>query len=99
MPFLAAAVVTGGAVRITRLAAGQHRSPPSTILDLLREAGLRLCGKRIRTSRCRAPDAYGGFDVDLHDVGELTPAVAALAALAATGSVSRLTRHRASARA
>jgi 3-phosphoshikimate 1-carboxyvinyltransferase len=34
--------------------------------------------------------AYQGFDVDLHDVGELTPAVAALAALAATGSVSQL---------
>jgi 3-phosphoshikimate 1-carboxyvinyltransferase len=35
-------------------------------------------------------DTYGGFDVDLHDVGELTPAVAALAALASDGSVSRL---------
>jgi 3-phosphoshikimate 1-carboxyvinyltransferase len=33
---------------------------------------------------------YQGFDVDLHDVGELTPAVAALAALAAPGSVSQL---------
>ena len=33
---------------------------------------------------------YGGFNVDLHDVGELTPAVAALAALASPGSVSRL---------
>lgn len=35
-------------------------------------------------------DGYGGFDIDLHDVGELAPAVAALAALAADGSVSRL---------
>jgi 3-phosphoshikimate 1-carboxyvinyltransferase len=34
---------------------------------------------------------YGGFDVDLHEVGELTPAVAALAALATPGSVSQLT--------
>jgi 3-phosphoshikimate 1-carboxyvinyltransferase len=33
---------------------------------------------------------YGGFEVDLHDVGELTPAVAALAALATDGSVSQL---------
>src|SRR5439155_25535222 len=33
---------------------------------------------------------YGGVDVDLHDVGELTPAVAALAALASDGSVSQL---------
>jgi 3-phosphoshikimate 1-carboxyvinyltransferase len=33
---------------------------------------------------------YGGFDVDLHEVGELTPAVAALAALASPDSVSTL---------
>jgi 3-phosphoshikimate 1-carboxyvinyltransferase len=33
---------------------------------------------------------YGGFDVDLHEVGELTPAVAALASLATPGSVSQL---------
>jgi 3-phosphoshikimate 1-carboxyvinyltransferase len=34
---------------------------------------------------------YGGIDADLRDVGELTPALVALAALAAEGSVSRLT--------
>jgi 3-phosphoshikimate 1-carboxyvinyltransferase len=39
----------------------------------------------------RGHGAYHGFDVDLRDVGELTPAVAVLAALAAPGSVSRLT--------
>jgi len=33
---------------------------------------------------------YPGFDVDLRAVGELTPSVAALAALATPGSVSRL---------
>jgi 3-phosphoshikimate 1-carboxyvinyltransferase len=33
---------------------------------------------------------YQGFDVDLRDVGELTPSVAALAALATPGSMSRL---------
>ncbi|MBI3692054.1 MAG: 3-phosphoshikimate 1-carboxyvinyltransferase, partial [Mycolicibacterium aromaticivorans] len=37
------------------------------------------------------PESYDGFEVDLHDVGELAPAVAALAALAEPGSVSRLT--------
>ena len=34
--------------------------------------------------------AYGGIDVDLRDVGELAPSVAAMAALAAPGSVSLL---------
>ena len=37
------------------------------------------------------PQSYGGVDMDLHEVGELTPSVAALAALAEPGSVSRLT--------
>ena len=39
----------------------------------------------------RGPQSYDGFDVNLRDVGELTPAVAVLAALATPGSVSRLT--------
>jgi 3-phosphoshikimate 1-carboxyvinyltransferase len=38
----------------------------------------------------RGPQSYPGFDVNLRDVGELTPSVAVLAALAAPGSVSRL---------
>ena len=36
-------------------------------------------------------EGYLGFAVDLRDVGELTPSVAALAALAVPGSVSQLT--------
>jgi 3-phosphoshikimate 1-carboxyvinyltransferase len=39
----------------------------------------------------QGPTAYGGIDADLRDVGELTPAVAVLAALADHGSVSTLT--------
>ena len=49
-----------------------------------------MSGTAVHTSKCRAPQAYGGFNVDLHDVGELAPAVAALAALASPGSVSQL---------
>jgi 3-phosphoshikimate 1-carboxyvinyltransferase len=37
-----------------------------------------------------AADGFGGFDVDLNDVGELAPATAAMAAVATAGSVSRL---------
>ena len=43
------------------------------------------------------PEGFDGFDVDLHAVGELAPSVAAIAALAEPGSVSRLRRHRTSA--
>ena len=89
VPFLAAAVVTGGTVRI----AGWPRvsvQPAGTILAIL-----RLMGSTVQQSdsslSVRGAADYGGFDVDLHDVGELAPAVAALAALAAPGSVSRLT--------
>jgi 3-phosphoshikimate 1-carboxyvinyltransferase len=43
------------------------------------------------TLEVRGPASYDGFEVDLRAVGELTPSVAALAALATPGSVSRLT--------
>ncbi len=46
----------------------------------------------------RGTGDYGGFDVDLRAVGELTPSVAALAALATPGIGVAPVRHRASAR-
>ena len=63
--------------------------PAETILSILEKLGsaVRHSSSYIEV---QGPGAYAGFDVDLHDVGELTPAVAALAALAATGSVSQL---------
>ena len=89
VPFLAAAVVTGGVVRIT----GWPRAsvqPDNIILEIL-----SLTGSTVHQSdshlEIQGPAGYGGFDVDLNDVGELTPSVAALAALATAGSVSRLT--------
>jgi 3-phosphoshikimate 1-carboxyvinyltransferase len=88
VPFLAAAVVTGGAVRITGWPATSVQ-PANAILGIL-----KLLGSTVHQSdshlELRGPQSYDGFDVDLHDVGELAPAVAALAALAAPGSVSRL---------
>lgn len=89
VPFLAAAVVTSGTVRI----AGWPRisvQPADIIIDLLAKAGATVhqgdSGLRVTGSA-----AYPGFDADLHDVGELAPSVAALATLAECGSVSRLT--------
>ena len=89
VPFLAAAVVTGGSVRITDWPRASVQ-PDNTILEIL-----RLTGSTVRQSdshlEIKGATRYGGFEVDLHDVGELTPSVAALAALATPGSVSRLT--------
>lgn len=89
VPFLAAAAVTGGAVRIESWPPVSTQ-PANAILDLLRKLDCTV----LQTDsylEVQGPPSYGGIDADLRDVGELTPAVAALAALAAPGSVSRLT--------
>ena len=88
VPFLAAAVVSGGSVRITGWPQVSIQ-PADAILSILEKLGsaVRHSSSYIEV---QGSSAYQGFDVDLHDVGELAPAVAALAALAATGSVSQL---------
>jgi len=89
LPFLAAAIVTGGSVRITGWPQVSVQ-PAEHILAIL-----RLTGSVVQQSDSQlaitGPAGYRGFDIDLHDVGELAPSVAALAALAEAGSVSRLT--------
>jgi 3-phosphoshikimate 1-carboxyvinyltransferase len=88
VPFIAAAVVSAGAVRISGWPADSIQ-PAEAILDILRQ----LNSVVTQSDSClevRGPQSYDGFDVNLRDVGELTPAVAVLAALAAPGSVSRL---------
>jgi 3-phosphoshikimate 1-carboxyvinyltransferase len=89
VPFLAAAVVTGGAVRIESWPPVSTQ-PANTILDLLRKLNCTVLPADSYLE-VQGPTIYGGIDADLRDVGELTPAVAALAALATPGSVSRLT--------
>ncbi len=88
VPFLAAAVVSGGIVRMTGWPQLSIQ-PADAIMSILEKLGsaVRHSSSYIEV---QGSGAYQGFDVDLHDVGELTPAVAALAALAATGSVSQL---------
>lgn len=88
VPFLAAAVVSGGTVRLT----GWPRvstQPAETIIAILEKLGsvVRHGGTYLEV---QGAEIYGGLDVDLHEVGELTPAVAALGALASPGSVSQL---------
>jgi 3-phosphoshikimate 1-carboxyvinyltransferase len=88
VPFLAAAVASGGIVRVTGWPQVSIQ-PAEDILAILQKLGSVV---RHGSSYLEVQGAhtYGGFDVDLHDVGELTPAVAALAALASAGSVSQL---------
>jgi 3-phosphoshikimate 1-carboxyvinyltransferase len=88
VPFLAAAVVTGGAVRVT----GWPESSIQPADDVF--AVFEKLGSVVRQGNSYLEVAgnknYGGFDVDLRDIGELTPAVAVLAALASEGAVSQL---------
>ncbi|MEN4475834.1 3-phosphoshikimate 1-carboxyvinyltransferase [Mycolicibacterium cosmeticum] len=88
VPFLAAAAVTGGTVRIDRWPAVSIQ-PAEVILGLLARLGVIAVQKETHLEVQGAP-SYGGIDVDLHDVGELAPSIAALAALATEGSVSTL---------
>lgn len=87
-PFLAAAIVTGGTVRIAGWPSVSIQ-PADTILDLLAKVNAAV-HQRDSHLEVSGAEGYDGFDADLHDVGELAPTVAALAALARDGATSRL---------
>ena len=87
-PFLAAALVTGGTVRIARWPKASIQ-PADTILGLLANVDAVVHQHDSHLEVAGATD-YDGFEADLHDVGELAPTVAALAALAREGATSRL---------
>jgi 3-phosphoshikimate 1-carboxyvinyltransferase len=88
VPFLAAAVVSGGIVRVTGWPEGSIQ-PADDVFAILEKLG-SVVRQGSSYLEVQGAQRYGGFDVNLHDVGELTPAVAALAALASAGSVSQL---------
>nr|WP_236147693.1 3-phosphoshikimate 1-carboxyvinyltransferase [Mycolicibacterium sp. CH28] len=90
VPFLAAAVVTGGTVRMAGWPAASVQ-PVDTVLGILELVGATVHHVDAQLEVRGPADGYPGFEVDLHDVGELAPSVAALATLAVPGSVSRLT--------
>jgi 3-phosphoshikimate 1-carboxyvinyltransferase len=87
--FLAAAVVTGGTVRITGWPSTSVQAA-DIILSVLGKLNAVVTENDSFLEIRGSADGYRGFDVDLRDVGELAPSVAALAALATPGSVSHL---------
>ena len=81
-PFLAAAALTGGHGHESRLAGGDRTSPVTRSARhpaAVRRRG-RACADGVLT--VQGTDELHGVDLDLHDASELTPVVAALAALA-----------------
>ncbi|TYK49048.1 3-phosphoshikimate 1-carboxyvinyltransferase [Actinomadura decatromicini] len=86
-PFLGAALVTGGRVTVPGWPSGTTQ-PGDALRGLLAGMGADVSlGPDGLT--VRGTGEFRGLDADLHEVGELTPVLAALAALA--GSPSRLT--------
>ncbi len=90
-PFLAAALVTGGSVSVPHWPASTTQAG-----DALREIVVMMGGSAELTEDGLVVKGTGtleGIDYDLHDVGELTPAVAALCALASSPSRLRGVAH------
>jgi 3-phosphoshikimate 1-carboxyvinyltransferase len=90
-PFLAAAAVTGGSVTVAGWP-GTTTQPGDRLREIfevmgadveLAPDGLTVAGR----------GSLDGVDLDLHDVGELTPVVAALAAVASSPSHLRGVAH------
>ncbi|NED97224.1 3-phosphoshikimate 1-carboxyvinyltransferase [Phytoactinopolyspora alkaliphila] len=89
-PFLAAALVTAGEVRIPGWPAFTSQ-PGDALRELLAQMGATcVLGDVLAVS---GTGAIHGIDADLHDVGELTPVLAALAALADSPSHLRGIAH------
>jgi 3-phosphoshikimate 1-carboxyvinyltransferase len=89
--FLAAATVTAGEVTVAGWP-GRSTQPGVGILPVLEQFGASVVPGPAGMT-VRGPDTLAGVDVDLHDVGELTPTVAAVAALAASPSRLRGVAH------
>lgn len=83
-PFLAAAAVTAGEVRLAGWPAATYQ-PGARFPDLLTQMGARVTRTGDELVVC-GPDRLDGLDADLADCGELTPVLAAVAALASSPS-------------
>lgn len=90
-PFLAAALAVGGTVRVPRWPARTTQAGDAYRRLLTAMGGeVQLVDDVLEV---RGTGELRGLDVDLHDVGELTPTIAALAALASTPSQLRGIAH------
>ncbi len=89
--FLAAAALTAGEVTIAGWPSGSTQ-PGAEFLPVLVAAGCTVTPGPAGMT-VRGPGTLQGVDVDLRDASELTPTVAALAALAATPSRIRGVAH------
>jgi len=90
-PFLALAAATGGEITVRDWPL-ETTQAGDALREILTQMGCEVehtdAGLRVR-----GPETLAGVDLDLHDVGELTPAIAALCALAGSPSHLRGVAH------
>ena len=92
-PFLALAAVTGGTVTVRDWPASTTQ-PGDLLREYLGLMGCQVSWQEDQGLMVTGPtDGLRGLDADLHDAGELAPAIAALCALATTPSVLRGIAH------
>ena len=94
-PFMAAAMVCGGTV-VIRDWPKESTQPGDQLREIFTRMGAKVefiqAGLSI-SSASASHNSISGIDIDLHDVGELTPSIAAVAALASTPSTLRNIGH------
>ena len=90
-PFLSIAMVCGGSVTIADWPM-QTTQPGDQLREILTQMGAQV-SLSAEGLTLTGGESIHGIDIDLHDVGELTPAIAALAALADSPSHLRGIGH------
>jgi 3-phosphoshikimate 1-carboxyvinyltransferase len=90
-PFLAAAAVTGGSVTVTGWPE-RTTQPGDQLRDIFEQFGAQVVRSADGLTVTGSGELHG-VDLDLHDVGELTPVIAAVAAAAGGPSYLRGIAH------
>ena len=90
-PFMAAAMISGGSVTIKDWPK-ETTQPGDQLREIFTKMGAQIAFTE-EGLQVKGGDEIKGIDIDLHDVGELTPSIAAVAALASTPSTLRNIGH------
>ena len=90
-PFMAAAMICGGAVTIKDWPK-QTTQPGDQLREIFSKMGAQISFTD-QGLTVKGGGVITGIDIDLHDVGELTPSIAAVAALASSSSTLRNIGH------